>query len=87
MTRVTFVSGGGNTYPGDGRCTAGVEDRAISCSEGLSCDNQNMISHEFRFECRRHADRGVLEVVPCIDAIPLTGAQPIGSAREGSSRV
>ncbi|MFI5799018.1 hypothetical protein [Streptomyces sp. NPDC051677] len=68
-----------------------------------------MTSHEFRFARRRHADRGVLEVVPCIDAIPLTfsidqfddavkalssavscddtGAQPIGSAREGSSRV
>lgn len=68
-----------------------------------------MTSHEFRSECRRHADRGVLEAVPCIDAIPLafsidqfddivkalsaavscdeTGAQPIGWAREGSSRV
>ncbi|MDX2678217.1 hypothetical protein [Streptomyces soliscabiei] len=68
-----------------------------------------MTSHEFRFECRPHADRGVLEVVPRTDAIPLafsidqfddtvkalsaavscdeTGAQPIGWAWEGSSRV
>ncbi|WP_051844930.1 hypothetical protein [Streptomyces sp. NRRL S-813] len=52
-----------------------------------------MTSHEIRFECRRHDDRGVLEVVPRIDGIPLTnlidqfetgaGMQPAGDAYGG----
>jgi len=61
--------------------------------EGMGCDNQNMTSQEIRFDCRRHADRGVLEVVPCIDGVPLTnlidqfetdaGMQPAGNAYGG----
>ncbi|MEU9609304.1 hypothetical protein [Streptomyces sp. NPDC048057] len=52
-----------------------------------------MTSQEILFDCRRHADRGVLEVVPCIDGTPLTdlvdqfemnaGMQPAGDAYGG----
>ncbi|MFD8255637.1 hypothetical protein [Streptomyces werraensis] len=52
-----------------------------------------MFSQEIRFDCRRHVDRGVLEVVPCIDGTPLTdlidqfeteaGMQPAGNAYRG----
>ncbi|MFJ8506302.1 hypothetical protein [Streptomyces avermitilis] len=52
-----------------------------------------MTSQEFHFDCRRHAERGVLEVVPCIDRVPLTnlidqfetdaGMQPAGDAYGG----
>lgn len=59
----------------------------------MSCDNRNMTGQEIRFDCRRHADRGVLEVVPCIDGVPLTklvdrfetdaGMQPSGDAYGG----
>ncbi|MGW0970703.1 hypothetical protein [Streptomyces sp. NPDC002516] len=31
-----------------------------------------MTSREIRFDCGRHADRGVLEVVPRVDGVPLT---------------
>ncbi|MEV6021410.1 MULTISPECIES: hypothetical protein [unclassified Streptomyces] len=31
-----------------------------------------MSAQEIRFDCGRHADRGVLEVVPCVDGVPLT---------------
>ncbi|MFD9067608.1 hypothetical protein ACFVZ3_39530 [Kitasatospora purpeofusca] len=52
-----------------------------------------MTSQELHFDCRRHAGHGVLEVVPCIDRIPLTelidqfeadaGMQPAGDAYGG----
>ncbi|MFG2909188.1 hypothetical protein ACGF13_29490 [Kitasatospora sp. NPDC048286] len=52
-----------------------------------------MTNQDIHFDCRRHAERGVLEVVPCIDRIPLTnlidqfetdaGMQPAGDAYGG----
>ncbi|MET7458325.1 hypothetical protein ABZT03_42165 [Streptomyces sp. NPDC005574] len=51
------------------------------------------MTQEIRFDGRRHAERGVLEVVPCIDGVPLTdlidqfetdaGMQPAGDAYGG----
>ncbi len=59
----------------------------------MGCNNRHMITQEIFFDCRRQADRGVVEVVPCIDGTPLTdlvdrfeidaGMQPAGDAYGG----
>jgi uncharacterized protein with von Willebrand factor type A (vWA) domain len=40
--------------------------------EGVFWDNEGVSSNEIRFDCRQRSDGGELEVVPCIDGIPLT---------------